>query len=170
MFNLVSSTILPLLHEKAKSRLSNTILAADISSSSRSSAEPIYHALFTSHHLVSPTKRRNMQKWASDLSIHGFAKVGYPGCIYCEGNQSDVEEFVDSVKAMQWLALRLRFIEPLESRYGRLYIKSSRHALETRRRWIEFEKVGEIVEFMRQIERDNFVTGMGLGPPDPSSE
>lgn len=168
MFNLVSSTILPLLHEKAKSRLSNTILAADISSSSRSSAEPIYHALFTSHHLVSPTKRRNMQKWASDLSIHGFAKVGYPGCIYCEGNQSDVEEFVDNVKAMQWLALRLRFIEPLESRYGRLYIKSSRHALE--RRWIEFEKVGEIVEFMRQIERDNFVTGMGLGPPDPSSE
>lgn len=88
--------------------------------------------------------------------------------MYCEGSQSDVEEFVDSVKAMQWLALRLRFIEPLESRYGRLSIKSSRHTLE--RRWIEFEKVGEVVEFMRQIERDNFVTGMGLGPPDPSSE
>ena len=53
-----------------------------------------YHALFTSHHLISPIKRRSLQQWSASLSLTGFAKVGHPGVIYCEGARAQVEEFV----------------------------------------------------------------------------
>ena len=129
--------------------------------------EPTFHALFTSHHLISPTKRRNLQKWASDLSLYGFAKLGYPGCIYCEGKRVDVEEFVANVKVMRWLALRLRFVEPLDVHLERLADVSSSHRANIR--WIEFEKVGEMVELMREVGRETFATEMGIGTSGPSS-
>ncbi|EKM61812.1 uncharacterized protein PHACADRAFT_56794, partial [Phanerochaete carnosa HHB-10118-sp] len=62
-----------------------------------------YHALLTSHHLISPTKRRNMQQWSAQLHVSGFAKVGYPSVIYCEGSQDQIEQFIANIKAMQWL-------------------------------------------------------------------
>jgi len=112
-----------------------------------------WHALLTSHHLISPTKRRNLQQWSSQLCITGFAKVGYPGVIYGEGAQAHVEEFVDNIKAMQWLALRVRFVEevPPEGKSGQL------------NRWTEFEKVGEVVQEMKRVGRQNFVLEMGIG-------
>lgn len=115
-----------------------------------------YHALLTSHHLISPTKRRNLQAWSSKLSIYGFAKVGYPGVIYCEGSQEDVEEFVGNIKAMQWLALKVRFVEPLPE--GVLTALHDRG-----RSWAEFEKVGEVLQEMRRIGRESYVVEMGIG-------
>jgi len=120
------------------------------------SPERMYHALLSSHHLISPTKRRNMQSWSSQLSVTGFAKVGYPGVIYCEGLQTNVEEFVANVKAMQWLALRLRFLEPLPVVEAETGWKDSR-------RWMEFEKVGEVVQEMKRLGRDSYVVEMGIG-------
>ena len=116
--------------------------------------EERHHALLTSHHLISPTKRRNMQLWSSQLEITGFAKVGHPGIIYAEGAKDCVEEFVAKIKAMQWLALRVRFIEPIPEG------KRSGH---TPRPWTEFEKVGEVVDAMRQIGRESYVVEMGIG-------
>ncbi|KAI0728356.1 hypothetical protein C8Q72DRAFT_779852 [Fomitopsis betulina] len=117
-----------------------------------------YHALFTSHHLVSPTKRRSLQQWSASLSLTGFAKVGHPGVIYCEGARAQVEEFVANVKAMQWLALRLRFIEPLSDE-----LLSVQGSDEQRGRWVEFEKVGEVVDEMRRLGRGEYVVEMGIG-------
>ena len=111
-----------------------------------------YHALFVSHHLKSPQKRRSLDQWAHELSLSGFAKVGYPGVIYCDGAQEDVEDFVGRVKSMQWLALRLRFIEPAPSSND-----------VPPRRWTEFEKVGEVVEEMRRLGRESYVVEMGIG-------
>lgn len=92
-----------------------------------------------------------MQQWSSELSISGFAKVGYPGVIYAEGAQDNVEKFVANVKAMQWLALRVRFVEPVNP--GEAY----------ERRWTEFQKVGEVVEEMTRIGREEFILEMGIG-------
>ena len=114
-----------------------------------------YHALLTSHHLISPAKRKSLQQWSSQLHVSGFAKVGYPGCIYCEGEQENVEEFVANVKAMQWFALRVRFVEPLPEN---LVPQSM-----AKRCWVELEKIGEVVEEMRRLGRDSFVVEMGLG-------
>ena len=112
-----------------------------------------YHALLTPHHLVSPRNRRSLQQWSSDLRISGFAKVGYPGVIYAEGTQGNVDEFVANVKAMQWLALRVRFVEPIDE------VRVTRNES----RWVEFQKVGEVVEEMKRIGREGFILEMGIG-------
>lgn len=63
-----------------------------------------------------------------------------------------MEEFVANVKAMQWLALKVRFVEPIdESVAGQ------------ERRWSEFQKVGEVVEEMRRIGRKKYIIEMGIG-------
>lgn len=120
-----------------------------------------YHALLTSHHLISPNKRRSLHQWSNELSLTGFAKVGHPGVIYCEGEQAHVEEFVANVKAMQWLALRVRFIEPL-AEAGKLE-DHGKSISDERRHWSEFEKVGEVVEEMRRLGREQYVVEMGIG-------
>jgi hypothetical protein len=113
-----------------------------------------FHALFTSHHLISPKKRRSLQAWSSSLAITGFAKVGYPGVIYAQGEQNNVEEFVANVKAMQWLALRLRFLEPIPA--GTVEEAPAQG-------WTEVEKVGEVVDAMRRLGREEWIVEMGIG-------
>lgn len=74
--------------------------------------------------------------------------------IYAQGQKDDVEEFTDNVKAMQWLALKVRFLEPLP------------HDLDAsllQRRWTEFQKVGKVVEEMKRLGRERFVVEMGIG-------
>ncbi|KAL0563984.1 hypothetical protein V5O48_018075 [Marasmius crinis-equi] len=156
VYELVSSHLMPLLHEASENIPSGESDPHPASSSLPSSTSPRYHALFTSHHLISPTKRRNLQHWSSSLSLSGFAKVGYPGVIYAQGGKEDVEEFVENVKGMQWLALKLRFLEPDEEGEG----KPS---------WAEFQKVGEVVEEMRRIGREKYVVEMGIGSAGTAS-
>lgn len=86
--------------------------------------------------------------------ITGFAKVGYPGVIYAQGQRENIEEFVANIKAMQWLALRVRFVESLEGETA---------TVDQERKWSEFQKVGEVVEEMRRIDREKFVVEMGIG-------
>ena len=62
------------------------------------------------------------------------------------------------MKAMQWLALRLRFIEPLPDEFTRV-----QRGDEQRKRWVEFEKVGEVVDEMRWLGREKYVVEMGIG-------
>ncbi|KAI0095173.1 hypothetical protein BDY19DRAFT_988938 [Irpex rosettiformis] len=59
--------------------------------------------------------------------------------------------------AMQWLALRVRFVEPLPR------VKDLLPQDIGKRRWVELEKVGEIVEEMRRLGREAFVVEMGIG-------
>ncbi|KAF8509752.1 hypothetical protein BU17DRAFT_98631 [Hysterangium stoloniferum] len=115
--------------------------------------QPFFHALFTSHHLKSPQKRRSLQQWASELRLTGLAKVGHPGLIYCSGSQSSVEEFVTRVKGMQWLALRMRFLEPL--------FVSGQEA--DGHEWTEVEKIGGVVEEMKKLGRESYVLDLGIG-------
>lgn len=160
IYEMISVHLLPRLHEELSDDNSGSLNAHDtendVVDGGRSHEEEThYHALLTSHHLVSPTKRRNMQNWSSQLSISGFAKVGYPGVIYCEGEKEQLEEFVGSVRAMQWLALKLRFMEPVTG--------ASASAEQEKRRWVEFEKVGGVVEEMRRLGREAYVVEMGIG-------
>jgi len=152
LYELFSAHLLPLLHAKHDSTSVSSARPIQ-STSSWSTSQINYHALLTSHHLVSPRKRRSLQQWSSDLRISGFAKVGYPGVIYAEGTQGNVDEFVANVKAMQWLALRVRFVEPIDE------VRVTRNES----RWVEFQKVGEVVEEMKRIGREGFILEMGIG-------
>ncbi|KAI0789564.1 hypothetical protein C8Q75DRAFT_718580 [Abortiporus biennis] len=166
IYELISTHLLSRLHDTVNAENSSTVEAEAHNSSSTdiSARTPIrYHALLTSHHLISPTKRRNLQSWSSELSITGFAKVGYPGVIYCEGEQSQVEEFVGNVKAMQWLALRVRFVEPVPCEGVNEGLGMETNEGSSKKRWVEFEKVGEVVQEMRRLGRENYVVEMGIG-------
>jgi len=150
LYELFSDHLLPLLHAEYDATVA---LTAEAHTSSSSVIPIHYHALLTSHHLISPQKRRSLQQWSDDLCILGFAKVGYPGIIYAEGTQTNIEEFVSNVKAMQWLALRVRFVEAIE---GAAMRTDENH-------WVEFQKVGEVVEEMKRIGREEFILEMGIG-------
>lgn len=63
-----------------------------------------------------------------------------------------MEEFAANVKAMQWLALKVRFVEPIDE-----FVRGQK------RRWCEFQKVGEVVEEMRRIGREKCIVEMGIG-------
>ncbi|KAG7100156.1 hypothetical protein E1B28_001935 [Marasmius oreades] len=165
VYELLSSHLMPMLHEHAEaqslkiSTSTKPVSPSDSGKSAKTSAgsrgQQSYHALFTSHHLISPTKRRNLQQWSSSLALSGFAKVGYPGIIYAKGEKENIEEFVENVKAMQWLALKLRFAEPVGEGEGEVE--------DGGRRWGEFQKIGEVLEEMRRIGREQYLIGMGIG-------
>lgn len=155
LYDLISAHLLPLLHD------TRFVVAPEPPTQQASAAvEPAekYHALLTSHHLISPTKRRHLQSWSSQQDITGFAKVGHPGVIYCEGIKDQVEEFVAKIRAMQWLALRLRFVEPVPGRED-----GDEQPQPAKRTWSEFEKVGEVVDEMRRLGREKYVVEMGIG-------
>ena len=118
-----------------------------------------YHVMFTSHHLVSPHKRRSLQEWSSSLRLSGFAKVGYPGVIYAQGDRESVEEFAANVKSVQWLALRMRFVEPVDG----VEDGSRNDGTRGKGSWREFQKLGEVVEEMRRLGRERCVIDMGIG-------
>ncbi|KAJ7599212.1 hypothetical protein C8J56DRAFT_1040107 [Mycena floridula] len=153
LYELVSSQILPLLHaEHDRHSLLEQQNEQQQPSDETISSGP-WHALLTSHHLKAPSKRRSLHQWSASLSLSGFAKVGHPGVMYATGTQSNIQEFVENVKALQWLALRVRFVEPLPDGSEALAGSS----------WKEFEKVGEVVEEMRKLGRGEFLTEMGIG-------
>lgn len=155
-YELVSLQLLPWLHDeydrcKPSEPTASTVGTANL----ELKPEPVFHALLTSHHLKSPHKRRSLQQWSAELCLYGFAKVGHPGLIYCSGLESDVKEFVSKVKEMQWLALRVRFVQVLPDAI----------ASPTGRRgsWIEVEKIGEVVDEMRKLGRESYVLNLGIG-------
>ncbi|KIM38229.1 hypothetical protein M413DRAFT_447977 [Hebeloma cylindrosporum] len=161
IYALVALHLLPKIHEEIDLlALADSKIGQMTSENTLHEQSCIFHVLFTSHHLISPNKRRSLQQWSSSLSLSGFAKVGYPGVIYAQGERSRIEEFVDNVKAMQWLALKVRFVEPLDTD---LHNKSVSEPTGEARKWKEFQKVGEVVEEMRKLGREEYVVEMGIG-------
>ncbi|KAH8090718.1 hypothetical protein HD553DRAFT_266285 [Filobasidium floriforme] len=114
------------------------------------------HVLFSSHHLLAPSKRKNLVALSSQLGLVGFGKVGYPGIIFAEGDVDDLEEFSREVKSWQWLALRLRVLEADE--------KASRSEWEGRKgKWEELNKVGEAVDYLKKIDKEHLLLDIGIG-------
>ncbi|KAK2467149.1 hypothetical protein APHAL10511_000698 [Amanita phalloides] len=177
-YELLSFHLLPLLHEHdqnadesldarrpERSDGVHNMEQDEVAARMRSEKAPLpaqtYHALLTSHHLVSPQKRRSLHEWSSSLGVSGFAKVGYPGVIYAQGERQPVETFVANVKSMQWLALRVRFVEPVGHVTDEL--GGMDDSLGRDKMWKEFQKVGEVVEEMKRLGRRKYVTEVGIG-------
>lgn len=58
----------------------------------------MHRVLFWSHHLVSPTKRKQFAAWCPELQVWGLYKLGYPGFLVFEGAKDDVTEIAKRVK------------------------------------------------------------------------
>lgn len=113
------------------------------------------HLLFTSHHLLSPTKRRLLSSLSSSLHLKGFGKTGYPGIIYAQGDLADLEEFAREVKSWQWLALKLRVLEADSS--------SVEQERPGRGKWEEVTKIGEALDWLRCVGKEYLLTDFGIG-------
>ena len=64
--------------------------------------------LIYSHHIISKIKRRDIKRLASDLSLTGYMKVGWPGILIIEGMEEDCIRFYDEIRPWQWQYLVVR--------------------------------------------------------------
>jgi hypothetical protein len=127
-----------------------------------------HHVLLTSHHLIAPSKRKDLASLSSQLSLVGFAKIGHPGIMYAIGEREDLLEWLREVKSWQWLALRVRIApEPIPDDEGRA--KGDRggdngaRGGKGRGEWSEVEKIGEALEWLRKEGRERLLTELGMG-------
>ncbi|WVQ83071.1 hypothetical protein IAT38_005209 [Cryptococcus sp. DSM 104549] len=130
---------------------------------------PPHHVLLISHHLLSPTKRKDLIALSSTLSLTGFSKPGHPGIMYAIGELGDLEEWVREVKSWNWLALRVRMgPEPVEGEDDRERKgnESGARGGKGRGEWVELEKIGDALEWLRgrgEDERAKILTDVGVG-------
>ena len=136
-----------------------------VNDSPASSVTQLHHVLLTSHHLIAPSKRKDLNALSSQLSLVGFAKVGHPGIIYAIGTRDDLVEWVREVKSWQWLALRVR-VSPEPAGEGEASGRGKENGArggKGRGDWVELEKVGDAVEWMRRRGREKLLTDLGIG-------
>lgn len=60
------------------------------------------------HHIMSSHKRRCILESARCLSLGGFSKHGYPGCVIIEGLLEDVLEWVRQIQQLRWKFMVVR--------------------------------------------------------------
>ncbi|KAI6104535.1 hypothetical protein EDD16DRAFT_1841704 [Pisolithus croceorrhizus] len=140
IYELLSLHLLPRLHDTHRHP------QAWRPSEIHSHRPEIFHALLTSHHLISPTKRKLMKGWSSELHVTGFAKVGYPGLIYAEGEKENVEEFVKNMKAMN--------LAGTQDSDSLNQWRRPTQAANTGDEWVEVQKISEVLELMRKKGRN----------------
>ncbi|KAL7540571.1 hypothetical protein ACHAXR_012541 [Thalassiosira sp. AJA248-18] len=61
-----------------------------------------------SHHIIANSKRRDIAELTSQSRLGGYMKIGWPGVILIEGNESDCQMFVDEIKRWRWQQLQVR--------------------------------------------------------------
>lgn len=160
LYQLLTASLLPLI--------APTDAAPPDPQPDEDKAPPIsHHTLLTSHHLLSPTKRKNLLALASQLSLTGFSKVGHPGIYYAIGEREDLEEWTREVKSWNWLALRVRVsVEPVPGAEEELQgsgRESGARGGKGRGDWVELEKIGEALEWLRKRGREKMLLDTGIG-------
>lgn len=61
------------------------------------------------HHIKSVAKRKEIVSLARASRLGGFCKPGFPGVIVCEGEDTEVDSFVHSLRALRWQAMDVRY-------------------------------------------------------------
>lgn len=138
----------------------------DIKAEDTKSTAP-HHALLTSHHLLSTTKRKDLISLSSSLSLVGFAKRGHPGIMYATGTQQDLTEWIREVKSWNWLALRVRMSaesipDQAELKTGRGGDRGARGG-KGRGEWVELEKINDALDWLRERGREDLLLDLGIG-------
>lgn len=166
LYQLLTTHFLPLLaHVPASAEAGSS--APD--PAPRQADEAPHHCLLTSHHLLSPSKRKDLIALSSQLSLVGFAKTGHPGIMYAIGSREDLEEWQREVKSWNWLALRVRVApEPIpaesaEDAGGGRGSASGARGGKGRGEWAELEKLSDALEWMRIRGRERLLLDVGMG-------
>ncbi|XP_057653865.1 RWD domain-containing protein 2A isoform X2 [Diorhabda carinulata] len=76
-----------------------------------------------SHHIYSKTKRREILELAQELKVTGFCMPGKPGLICVEGSYSDVSEWWQTIKSMNWKKIFCKIVEDDKEEAGGNFLK-----------------------------------------------
>ncbi|XP_056638011.1 RWD domain-containing protein 2A [Diorhabda sublineata] len=76
-----------------------------------------------SHHIYSKTKRREILELAQELKVTGFCMPGKPGLICVEGCYSDVSEWWQTIKSMNWKKIFCKIVEDDKEEAGGNFLK-----------------------------------------------
>jgi len=71
-----------------------------------------------SHHIIAASKRQAISQWAQQLRLGGIAKIGWPGLIIVEGNESDVRAYVEALSRLRWKHFVVRGEQVIEGTHG----------------------------------------------------
>lgn len=85
--------------------------ASALQAAPRPKESAVVCALIWFHHIKSFTKRKHILSSAQELDIRGFCKPGFPGIIVCEGLESDVADFISSIRQLKWQAMSVRAMQ-----------------------------------------------------------
>ncbi len=96
--------------------------AAGATTSAAATAHVIGRAVVWFHHIKSSKKKASIAAWSSELNTRGFAKPGYPGVLFVEGEKGDVDELLRRMRAQRWKAMAVRAEE-----WGEVPLHSSLH-------------------------------------------
>ena len=100
------ATCLPALRQSLADELVSTTKP---SQKSKNAVESRFkRTVIWSHHLLATSKRRSILAWSKELHLGGYSRPGYPGAIFAEGEEEDVDEFVRRLKELRWQALQVR--------------------------------------------------------------
>ncbi|GAB5358537.1 hypothetical protein AAMO2058_000466800 [Amorphochlora amoebiformis] len=61
-----------------------------------------------SHHIIAQSKRTTVKNLAEENELGGLSKIGWPGAIIVEGEESKVQAYVDALKKLRWKHLAVR--------------------------------------------------------------
>ncbi|GAB7356285.1 hypothetical protein MBLNU459_g7090t1 [Dothideomycetes sp. NU459] len=122
----------------------------------RQPSHAIKRVVIWSHHLLATSKRRDIQVWSKELNLSGFARPGYPGAVFAEGDEDQVDEFVGRLKQLRWQALQVRAEEKVDAR-----VCGNGEGVE------EVEGLGDIAEALKKKDPEcakMFLEGMKIAP------
>jgi len=72
--------------------------------------------LIYSHHIIAKSKRKAIADLSREHHLGGYAKIGWPGIIIVEGEETGCDLFIDEIRSMRWqhLAVRGEEIVPVD--------------------------------------------------------
>eukprot|EP00956_Cyclotella_meneghiniana_P041002 scaffold211410_cov59-Cyclotella_meneghiniana.AAC.1 len=71
-----------------------------------------------SHHIIANSKRKDLASLAHNYKLGGYVKIGWPGIILFEGDETSVQTVVDEVKTWRWQHLSVRVEESFDVNIG----------------------------------------------------
>ena len=64
-----------------------------------------------SHHIYSPTKRKNLIMFANEQNLTGFSRNGKPGVVIVEGEEAAVKNYWKRVRSWNWQHIEVKYEE-----------------------------------------------------------
>jgi hypothetical protein len=70
------------------------------------------------HHIINKTKREIVMKEAIANELCGYSKIGWPGVVVVEGEESNVQAYVRHLFSLRWQEIRVRGEEQIPCKEG----------------------------------------------------